>query len=425
MSVTLTEKSLGYVETASEFLKASSLIDRNQREKALELFKDIGLPTKKNENYKYTNLNKVFPEKLDLAKPSQVTSTSVLETPAEYTLVFDNGQWKEELSHLPKGLTLLPLTESSQPNEDKPLVSDTMEALNSSMVENKYLLKVEKNSQIPLVTLLHRIEADQSQVAMTSLHISVEIGAEAEFFEVIQLEEERENTSITQTSFELAANAKAKHTKALLTKSSHIHVGKVKATLARDAHFTSLTFSVDGKMNRNNVEVFIEETGAHASVNGLYTGRSSQHQDCFTTIHHNAAHTTSDQVFKGILDDEARGVFTGKIVIHRDAQQVDSNQLNKNLLLSKKAHVDTRPQIEVYADDVKCGHGATVGQINEEEVFYLESRGIPKEKAQKILCHAFAFEAIESCAHDELSTWLGNHLFELFEKYALEHLNVQ
>ena len=140
MSVTLTEKSLGYVETASEFLKASSLIDRNQREKALELFKDIGLPTKKNENYKYTNLNKVFPEKLDLAKPSQVTSTSVLETPAKYTLVFDNGQWKEELSHLPKGLSLLPLTESSQPNKDKPLVSDTMEALNSSMVENKYLL---------------------------------------------------------------------------------------------------------------------------------------------------------------------------------------------------------------------------------------------------------------------------------------------
>ncbi len=411
---TLSTKSQSYLDAA---IKNSA--GNTARENALEVFKNLGLPTKKNENYKYTNIDKVFPDSLNIATPDQVTANTLLKTPGEFTLVFDNGEYEKTFSQLPEGLSVEEVASSEK------IATDPMEALHHSLVTKHYKLTIAKNTQLPLVTILQRLDGEANQIALTSLEVRVETGAQAEFLEVFHSQNEIDNASLTQTSFHLGPNAIARHTKALLTKNAHAHVGKVQATLERDSNFTSLTFSVDGKLNRNNVEVFVEGTGAHATVNGLYTGRASQHQDCFTLIHHKAPHTTSEQVFKGILDDEARGVFTGKIVIHRDAQQVDSNQLNKNLLLSKKAHVDTRPQIEVYADDVKCGHGATVGQINEEEVFYLESRGIPKDQAQKILCHAFAFEAVESCGNAEVSQWLGEKLFELFEKFALEELQTK
>lgn len=406
-SLPLSEKSKNYLEHLGG------------GQQALDFFKAWGLPTKKNENYKYTNLDSVFPDQLNIATANQVQEHTLLETPAKYVIVFDNGEYEKNFSELPKGVSLEKIETTSNQ------VSDPIEALGILLAPHKYRLTIAKNTSAPLITLLQRIDSEAQQMALTTLEVIVESGARAELLEVIHSQQAIENTSLTQTNFTLKQNSHVHHTKALLTKDVHTHVGKVNAILDRDSHFTSLTFSVDGKLNRNNVEVFLNEQGAHASVNGLYTGKDKQHQDNFTTIHHNAPHTTSNQIYKGILDDEAHGVFTGKVIIHRDAQLVESSQLNKNLLLSKKAVIETRPQIEVYADDVKCGHGATIGQINPEEVFYLESRGIPQDKAQKILCHAFAYEAIESCENQELTKWLGNKLFELFEQYALENLNYQ
>jgi len=403
-SLPLTDKSNSYLS----HLKGNS--------HALDVFKAWGIPTKKNENYKYTNLDKVFPENLDIATADQVQKHPLLETPTQYVIVFDNGKYEENFSELPAGVSL------EQVETTTNQASDSLEALNTLIAPHHYRLMIAKNTVVPLITLLQRLDSEDQQMALTSLEIIVESGAKAEFLEVFHSQRNIENTSLSQSNFTLEANAHVHHTKALLTKENHTHVGKVNATLARDSHFTSLTFSIDGLVNRNNVEVLLNEQGAHATLNGLYTGKNRQHQDNFTTIHHNAPHTTSDQIFKGILDDEAHGVFTGKVIIHRNAQLVESSQLNKNLLLSNKAVIDTRPQIEVYADDVKCGHGATVGQINPEEVFYLESRGIPQDKAQKILCHAFAFEAIESDQDTTLTKWLENKLFELFEQYALDKL---
>src|SRR5690606_18005114 len=133
---------------------------------------------------------------------------------------------------------------------------------------------------------------------------------------------------------------------------------------------------------------------AHTNVHGLFALRGEQHADQHVSLNHLGAHTTSDQLFKMVLDDEAHGVFTGRLEIAPNAQKVDAAQLNKNLILSKKAHVDTRPQLMVHADDVKCAHGATVGQLSPDEVFYLQSRGLSQARAQKILCHAFASDAL-------------------------------
>ena len=394
--------------------------------KALESFEANGIPSKKQEDYKYTNMQNFVPSELNLARPNEKDFKKQLEElgqlPSEYNIVIGNGDFLEELSNLPK---FLKLETDKETLLDDSFSMDSFSAMNLIGLKKSVTLTVESSQTPELVGIVHLHSLAEEETILSRVTIKAQALSQSSFLEIFHAPGSQKSFSNTLTSIHLEKGSHLTHIKAPLSGENHAHVGKVSTTLARDAQYTDLTFSVTGKLNRNNIEVFVNGEGAHASVNGLYTGRSQQHHDSFCHVHHQAAHSTSSQLFKGIMDDESRGVFTGKIVIHRDAQQVDSTQLNKNLLLSQKAHVDTRPQIEVYADDVKCGHGATVGQINEEEVFYLESRGIPKDQAQKILCHAFTQEVIDTCMNKPAADWLSKQLFESFEKYALEKLELQ
>lgn len=411
MSIKPSEKTQNYTK---------SLKDLGASEELLEAFLERGLPTKKDEDYKYTSMEKVLSSELKLNDEKSQTKIDELladlkDLPGDYQIVFVNGSLNSEETRLPEGLSL-----SEEKIERKG--NDPFEGLVMGAQKKGYLLTVPAGKKTPLVNLVHLYDGSPSGTSLSKVKIEAERSSESAFLELVFSHENEKGQSFAVTDINCQDNARVHHSKAILSGLAHIHVGKVYAELSRDAHLYDLTFSAAGALNRNNIEVNINGEGAHATANGLFTARGEQHQDNFSHIHHKAAHTTSDQVFKGIMDDHGRGAFTGKIVIHRDAQQVDSSQLNKNLLLSKKAHVDTRPQIEVYADDVKCGHGATVGQINEEEVFYLESRGIPKAQAQKILCHAFGQEVIDSCPEKEVGEYLSRQLFNHFEKYALEKL---
>ncbi len=385
----------------------------------------LGRATKKNENYKYTNLQKAFPEVFDRAvsTPTGEGFKSFLDSlPSQNVIILGNGTLNKDLTHLPEGLEIMGKESTFEGTQKE----DPFYLLSQELGEKVVNLTLKKNSQIPLTVIVHDLDLAENQTSLPRLNIQCESGSQGYFLEVYRTSDGFDSQvraqSISATHFEVGANAHIGHTNLILAGMNHTHVGSLTANLERDANFNSLTFTATGGTNRNNIEINVLGEGAHATINGLYTGRESQHHDNFTLIHHKAAHTTSEQLFKGIMDENSHGVFTGKIVIHRDAQQVDSSQLNKNILLSKKAHVDTRPQIEVYADDVKCGHGATVGQINQEEVFYLESRGIEKSKAQKILCHAFGQDVLDTCPNKDVTNFLSNILFEQFEKFALENL---
>lgn len=377
---------------------------------------EIGLPTKKVEDYKYTNLENHLLENFELAKTGGDISDDVLNAlPGDYRIVFINGALNSERSKLPANLTLKEVAISAN-------AKDPIEAITLAGARSHYELTLAANQKIDDTVIVHFHTDTLESTTLPSLKINAGTSSESSFLEVFLSQGTAKTQSLARTEISLEKNAKLNHHKAVLSELPHLHVGKLVADLERDSHLYSLTFSAAGSLNRNNIEINVNGEGAHVTANGLFTARGEQHQDNFSHIHHKAAHTTSDQIFKGIIDDAGHGIFTGKIVIHRDAQQVDSSQLNKNLLLSKKAHIDTRPQIEVYADDVKCGHGATVGQINQDEVFYLESRGIPKAKAQKIICHAFGQEVIESSPVASFKKYLSEQLFNHFEKYALKNL---
>jgi Fe-S cluster assembly protein SufD len=184
------------------------------------------------------------------------------------------------------------------------------------------------------------------------------------------------------------------------------------------AELHHFSFSFGGKSAHHTIEVDLTAPQALGSLDGLYVAKDEQHIEYHTVIRHNEPHTVSRQLYKGILDGEARAVFDGKIVVKKGAVFTDAAQLNKNLLLSKKAHVDTQPQLEIANNEVKCTHGATVGQINMEEVFYLQSRGIPKEIATPMLTHGFVDDVLNHLQNDEIKNWVGDLLERRFFRDA-------
>ncbi|MBY0416085.1 MAG: Fe-S cluster assembly protein SufD [Bdellovibrionales bacterium] len=231
-------------------------------------------------------------------------------------------------------------------------------------------------------------------------------------------------TTNSSTNIDLKENAFVEHVKIQTEALQSTHIGLTKAIVAKSAQFKSMTLDFGIMTSRHNIDIEVNGEGADAHVNGLYTLSKSTHADIFSNINHNAAHTTSDQLFKGILAGESHGAFTGKISIAKDAQLVNSNQLNKNLMLSKKAHIDTRPQLLVAADDVKCAHGATIGQLSPDEEFYLESRGIKKDMAKRMLCHGFAADVLFKIDNKSIQARAMDLLKDNFERTTLSEMTL-
>jgi len=194
------------------------------------------------------------------------------------------------------------------------------------------------------------------------------------------------------------------------------HVATLAAQLGRSANFVSHSISLGGALVRNDVNVVLSE-GTEATINGLYIVNGTQHIDNHTSIDHAKPHGTSHEVYKGILDGRATAVFNGRIIVRPDAQKTDSKQTNKNLVLSDEAVIDTKPELQIWADDVRCTHGATIGQLDAESLFYLQSRGIGKEQARGLLTYAFAQDIVDRIKVPALKDPLEQILFEKFHEH--------
>jgi Fe-S cluster assembly protein SufD len=196
------------------------------------------------------------------------------------------------------------------------------------------------------------------------------------------------------TEVVLGTGARVTHLKLQAESETAFHIGGLHAELGRDSRFASHIISLGGALARNEVHSAFGAEGGECTLQGLYVGHGTQHLDNWTNLDHAHPRCTSRELYKGVLDDKARGTFHGKVLVRPDAQQTDSRQSNRNLLLSEAAMADARPQLEILADDVKCAHGATVGRLDEQALFYLRSRGISRAEAESLLTHAFAKEVV-------------------------------
>jgi Fe-S cluster assembly protein SufD len=388
-------------DTAERRLKLDDGRESSFRKSYLQKLSQEGLTNSlEGDFYKFTNM-KSFLEKLSYEPRNNPVDLDLYINEKLPTLFFIDGDLQNPALNL-KGVT----TElyKGRPEEGQ---THALTNLHHGLMSDGVKISVEKNTKASSpVRILHLV----TRAGVVAPTVIVEAGTHSEMTlieENVALDNAYAITA--ETHVHVKSGAKFEHIHLEKGKAESIHHGTTYAHIDRDATYRNFVFHISGHLNRRNVFLNINAPGAHGESFNLYLTNESEQSDIYTEIHHKAADSTSDQLAKGILDGSSKGVFTGKIHIHPDAQRVNSGQLNKNLLLSKKAQVHSQPQLEIFADDVKCSHGSTTGQLSPDEIFYFESRGIPLEKAKTLLAHGFGLEVVLKI-HDKTARDLTSEL---------------
>jgi len=327
-----------------------------------------------------------------------------------------------EIDGVPEGVLVLPLAEAFIQHEDKtkPYFGQVMQAthgfhrFNDELFQSGLFIYVPEGVQVtePL-TLKH------TKLGINEMHVLRHLVV-AERDSMLNLVETYREVSDAPaftnvvTEIMLMSEAKVTHTKLIESGKQAFHVGDVFVRQKQNSHFESHSLFLSGQWVRSDTTVKLEEKGAHCLMNGIYLPSDDEHIDHHTKVEHAVAACTSSQDYKGIISDKARAVFNGKVVVLEGAMQTEAKQYNKNVLLSKDAEIDTKPELQIFADDVVCAHGATVGQLDEEALFYLASRGIDAELAHKYLIQAFLA--------DNISYLKALDVGEAIEKCLMEHM---
>lgn len=412
---------------------------REIRKDAIAHFESLGFPTRKHEDWRETNpaplVNTDFvPGDPEAGDPSLLGLAEVEHSP-ETQLVFVNGRYSEALSRtggLPEGAIVgsLARTLDAAPEslesyfarlgsyENQPFAS-----LNTALMSDGAYLFVPAGVVIenPVHVVFLSKSGGNPSIAHPRILVMAGANSQAKIVESHAGAEGDVYFSNTVAEYAVGENAVLHHCKIQRDAESAYHAANVNITLGANAAFETHSVSFGGAVARNDIRAFLNGEGIHARFNGLYMPRGVQHCDHRLMIEHTKPNCESHQLFKGILAGKAHGVFRGRIRVHQDAQKTDAFQSNANLLLSPEAEADTRPQLEIYADDVKCSHGATVGRLDPEAVFYLQSRGIPEASARGLLINAYANEIVEQIGigeiHPDLSRWIlerlpNSHKFE-------------
>jgi Fe-S cluster assembly protein SufD len=387
---------------------------RDLRERGMAGFKSLGFPTLKNEEWRFTNVEPIATTPFVLPMERADLSDRDLERfgfggTSAARLVFIDGRYCPELSRAPRlgpGIQVASLGQAlSDPRSivrqylgrSTQVDSDVFGALNSAFVEDGALVHIGRNVSLeaPIHLLFVSTAGAQSQMSHPRNLIIAEAGSRATVVENYVALDEGLYLSNTLTEAFVGIGAHLNHY--LLERDSEqaYAVSTLHVTQERDSRFESHTALLGGAIVRNNVHAELNGTGGDSLINGLYLPRGTQHHDNHMRVVHAAERCASRQFYKGVLNDRARAVFTGRIVVHKAGQKTDAKQTNRNLLLSEEATVNARPQLEIYADDVKCTHGATTGQLDEDQLFYLRARGIDEDAARGLLVFAFAHESLD------------------------------
>ncbi|MDH3492024.1 MAG: Fe-S cluster assembly protein SufD, partial [Acidobacteriota bacterium] len=363
------------------------------RREAFANFTQKGFPTTRDEEWKYTDVKAVASKPFAVgganSEPSAVRSERFAVT-GELIVAFVDGVFRRDLSvidGLPDGVTIASFADSLDKEVLKANLSKIVEydfnaftALNTAFTENGVFIHVTKNVRVDKE--IHVIFASTEERANFPRVLFVgDEGSEAELVEVFTRTSEARYLTNTVAEIVLEPNARLKHSRVQRESHKAFHIGVSKARLSKDSVYDATNINLGGKIARHDANLEFTGEGAEAWVDGLYLVEDGQHTDTHSRIDHTVKNCVSHQNYKGILDGKSRAVFNGKVFVHKDASGTDANQSNKNLLLSNDARVDTKPQLEIYNDDVKCAHGATVGQLEGEEMFYLLSRGLNEDLA--------------------------------------------
>ena len=397
-----------------------------QRQSAFNIFQESGFPSTRKENWKYTDVRPIAKNLFsNIANGNVVISDdeidAILFKELEcIELVFVNGAYSEKYSNiknLPNELTIKNMANALVNDEDflkkhlSQYVSDeasSFTALNTAFIQDGAYINVPSDLILERPISITYISKDNSNVFATHPRNLIFMGenSKATIIEnYIGIDDTNYFTNaVTETS--LSQGASLEHYKIQQESSNAFHIGNLNTSQNKDSRFESHSISIGGALVRNDINAQLNEEGAEIIMNGLYMTDNAQHIDNHTRVDHFKPYTQSNQNYRGVLNGKSRGVFNGKVVVHPQAQKIEAYQNNANLLLSDDAEIDTKPELEIYADDVKCNHGATIGQLDNDMLFYLRSRAVDEQTARSLLTYAFADEIINNISFQSIKNKL-------------------
>ncbi|MGE0858165.1 MAG: Fe-S cluster assembly protein SufD [Gammaproteobacteria bacterium] len=394
------------------------------RRAAAARVREQGLPSIKLEDWKYTSLAALDQRALRAAEPADGESLSpesfaalALAAASPLRAVLVNGRFRPDLGSRdapPAGVTLRSLRELAEQEPDR-LASllgedaargNALVALNTALARDGVLIDVAPGTR--LHEPLHLVLIGTGGELMSNPRVLVRLGRDSELTLIEEYLSAGADLTVTnsQADIELEPGAVLHHHRLQAAGADSTHLGRIAVRVDAQAEYASDALAFGARLARVDIDVRLAGRGAKCRLNGLFVGAGEQHLDHHTRVDHLVGDTHSSELYRGILDDRSRGVFNGKVVVARDAQGITAQQASHNLLLTRTAEVDTKPELEIYADDVSCSHGATVGELDATALFYLRSRGVPEAEARALLTYAFAERVVEAIPLPAVRHWI-------------------
>jgi Fe-S cluster assembly protein SufD len=387
----------------------------SQRKTAFSMFQRLGFPNRKQEAWRYTDiraLEKNYPEWLaNHAQPRDATPDQRVQLEHEIRVVFVDQQFRADLSDkLPEGVvagTAAALTDELAALADhhrsdfSPEHESGLIALNAAFTDSVIAIRIADGVRLDRPLHLQFIGATPESVVLPRVYIALGKGASATVLENFVSNEARIVNSVTEIY--CGENSQLKYYNLQEESAKGWHTAAQYANVASRATITTAHIDLGASLARNELNIRLSGEHAQAYCNGVFIADADSHSDCRINVEHLAPHTTSRERFRGVLADRSRGVFNGRIYVGKQAQKTLAELSNRNLLLSAGAEINTKPELEIYADDVKCAHGSTTGQLDQQSLFYLLSRGIDREAARSILILAFASELVTELDFESLA----------------------
>lgn len=395
------------------------------RKIGLQQFKKLGMPTSKSEEYKYTNITKV----LEKVFNEQIVEVEACITKEEVDSILPgglnanliailNGKFSKEHSNIEsvQGLSVMDFNEAKRSdgniltkiasNPEK--IYDPFVALNTASMNDGVVIKIESGVQIDKPLYIAYISDTKTNKSFQHPRTLVIADTNSEFNLVESFFTFGENPSFNNavTEIILGKNTHCAYYKIGSENDRSYHVGTTQVTQDKDSTFTSTTINFNGAIIRNNLNITLNASNCETHMYGLYLLKGKQHVDNHTIVDHRKPDCYSKELYKGIIDENATGVFNGKIFVRPNAQKTNAFQSNKNILLTDTATINTKPQLEIWADDVKCSHGCTTGKLDQDQIFYMRSRGINYNSARAMILHAFSMDILEKIKIEPLKNYL-------------------
>lgn len=411
------------------------------RKLAVDRLHDTGFPTTGHEEWKYTNIETLLSHDFRLAAAHPQTTLGNLsgrgilpEDEKTPQLVFINGHFRADLSNVGKlaaGIEIMNLNKAIDINHPVlarhfgKYASDDKESfviMNTAFAQDGTLIRIADNTGLdqPVHLLYLTVPEQTASVSFPRNLIVTGRSSDLTFIETFAALEDGLYFTNAVTEVVIEENTRVERVKIQIESEEAYHISALHVHQQRNSRFIDYNVNLGARLSRNNINTFFNGSGAETVLNGLYVGNHTQHMDNHTSIDHAMPNCESHELYKGILDQKARGVFNGKIFVRPDAQKTNAIQSNNCILLSDEATIDTKPQLEIFADDVRCTHGATVGQLDEDAFFYMRARGIERTRARKMLIYAFASEVVDRIKEDELRDRVARLFAEKLENVKLD-----